>query len=126
MRPGGAFLGSDWMSGSDQPQSEPYRIWTEDLRDSGLRFHFATAAAHSDALSAAGFEAIEVIDDSAWTVREAERYQAHSLGPGRAALAEALGPERLEGFRQRARARIDALANGDLRRSHMRAYKPTA
>ncbi len=83
------------------------------------------AAAHSDALAPAGFQAIEVIDDSAWTAREAERYQAHSLGPGRAALATTLGPEGLESFLQRGRARIDALANGDLRRAHMRAHKPS-
>ena len=126
LRPGGAFLGSDWMTGSDHPQSEPYRSWTQDLRDNGLTFHFATATAHAAALAAAGFQAIELIDDSAWTAREAERHQAHSLGPGRAALVEALGPEGLDGFLQRARARSDALANGDLRRYHMRAHKPAA
>ncbi len=126
LRPGGAFLGSDWMTGSDHPGSESYSVWTEDLRDSGLSFHFYTAAAHSDAFAAAGFQAIEVIDDSAWTAREAERHQAHSQGPGRAALVEALGPEGLDGFLQRARARSDALANGDLRRYHMRAHKPAA
>ncbi len=33
------------------------------------------ATAHSDALAQAGFQAIEVTDDSARTAREAERYQ---------------------------------------------------
>ena len=79
LRPDGAFLGSDWMTGSDHPESESYRTWTRDLRDNGLTFHFATAKAHSDALTAAGFQAIEVIDDSAWTAREAGRHHPCAL-----------------------------------------------
>ena len=124
LAPGGDFVGSDWMTGKEDDLSQAFIDWTEDLRASDLRFTFASLDFHRSTWQAAGFTDVELTDRSAETLADARDILEDSLGDGRAALLQDLGPERYEGLVRRNRARIEALANGDLRRCHFRAHKP--
>ena len=124
LRPGGNFIGSDWMTGAEQTGSDAYRAWEEQLRSAGLSFTFKSIAAHREGLERVGFDEVEITDDTAWTIEHGEGYVDRLHGPDRPRMLELLGEEGLHGLIVRCSARVDALRNGDLRRCHMRARKP--
>lgn len=124
LAPGGHFAGSDWMTGKEAGFSRAFDDWTEDLRANDLRFIFGSLAFHRTALAAAGFADVALSDRSAETLADARAILDDSLGAGRGVLLGDLGPERYAGLVRRNRARVEALANGDLRRCHFRARKP--
>ncbi len=124
LRPGGRLIGSDWMTGTENPSSAAYRQWDDQLRAGGLTFVFTSMAAHRADLESTGFEDIAITDDSAWTQEKGGGYMTELRGPGRAQIIEAMGEAGYEGLIERCQARVDALANGDLRRCHLRARKP--
>ena len=124
LRPGGGFIGSDWMTGSETTNSHAYRAWEDQLRSAGLSFTFTSMTAHRDGLEAAGFEQVEITDDTAWTLEHGEGYVNRLEGPDRPRMLELLGEDGLAGLIVRCSARVDALRNGDLCRCHMHARKP--
>lgn len=126
LQPGGQFIGSDWMTGSDNTTSAAYGAWEDQLRSAGLSFTFTSMATHREGLMAAGFEQVEVTDDTAWTIEHGEGYVERLHGPDRPRMLKLLGEDGLAGLIVRCSARVDALRNGDLRRCHMRARKPAS
>lgn len=126
LQPGGVFIGSDWMTGAENTSSAAYRAWEDQLRSAGLSFTFTSMAAHRSGLQSAGFEQVEITDDTAWTIEHGEGYVERLHGTDRPRMLELLGEDGLAGLMVRCAARVDALRNGDLRRCHMRARKPGA
>jgi phosphoethanolamine N-methyltransferase len=124
LRPGGHLAVSDWHKASDDTSSEAFDAWAGQLRDSGLWFEFAPAERHVRAMTAAGFEAAEARDRSAWAEQLAHEGVDRILGPAAQDLRRALGDEGYDGILMRTRARAEALAAGDLQYCHLRARKP--
>lgn len=124
LRPGGALALSDWHMAREDTRSEAFEAWAGQLRASGLWFEFAPTGRHERAMTAAGFEAVEVRDRSAWAERLAHDCIARILGPAERDLRRALGDAGYDGLLMRTRARAEALAAGDLLHCHLRARKP--
>ena len=126
LRPGGEFVGSDWMTGGEvTTASEAYRTWEEQLRSAGLTFIFKSIESHRQDLEAAGFEGGRGHRRHRLDHRARRRLCGPpELGPERPRMVKLLGEDGLAGLITRCQARVDALKNGDLRRCHMRAVKP--
>ncbi len=123
LRPGGSFIGSDWMKGSGHPLSKAYDDWNEVLCEEGLYFSFATSESRVAALVQSCFTVIAIQDNSASTGIVARQSLAHIETAGRESLLGCLGEEGYGRFLLRAQARIEALDSGSLRFCHIRARK---
>ena len=124
LRPGGVFATGDWIKGPEGPGSEAFEDWWARLGATGLIFHFHPEETYVAGLEAAGFEAIEVREHSAWSEAETRRQLEHTLGPARESLLKTLGEDGFDTRVRLNRARMEALAGGALRHCHLRARRP--
>jgi SAM-dependent methyltransferase len=123
LKPGGTFVAADWMMGDGQELSQSYHDFVNDLATAGLTFFFRTAAAHEDALVAAGFENAELRDASPIVQGYAEDILKQVMGDARNDLLQALGKVAYEGMVIRSHGRVDALRSGDLQYQYMKAVR---
>jgi SAM-dependent methyltransferase len=114
VKAGGLFVGADWMRGCEHPESRAWEMFEADLKASGLDFYFDTTDTHTRAFEQAGFADVAFEDISGPTRIDALEALAKIEGPSRRDLVEAMGEAGYEGFRDRCRARAEALGNGDL------------
>lgn len=121
LRSGGIFAGADWIRGSDGDLSDAYQAFERELENAGLEFHFETAQAHERAFRDAGFERVEFQNVSPGTHHESVETVRLVEGDARDELTAAMGEEGYDSFLARCRARVDALANGDLQYHYFRA-----
>ncbi len=121
LEPDGWFVASDWLAGYE---GEPSAAMQAYLVAEGLDFGLASAAAYRDALAAAGFADIEIVDRNDWyrTVARAER--DNMAGALFAGLESQVGREFLEHEIDVWDKMIVALDEGQLRPTHLRGRKP--
>jgi phosphoethanolamine N-methyltransferase len=124
LRPGGVFATGDWVKGPEGPGSEAFEDWWARLGATGLIFHFHPEETYRAGLDAAGFEAVEVREHSAWSERQTRQQLEQALGPARESLLQTLGADGYETRVYLNRTRMEALAGGALRHCHLRARRP--
>lgn len=121
LEPGGWFAASDWLAGYEgetPPEMQAY------IDIEGLDFRLASAATYADALEAAGFEQIEIVDRNEW-YRDEARHEGDSLkGALREGLAARVGDRFLEREIEVWERMIVAVDLGQLRPTHLRGRKP--
>jgi phosphoethanolamine N-methyltransferase len=118
---GGWFVASDWLAGYDDlppPEMQAY------IEAEGLDFRLASATTYADALAAAGFVDIAIVDRNDWYRQQArsERDQlADKLYDG---LASKTGTDFVEHEIEVWDKMIVAVDLGQLRPTHLRGRKP--
>ena len=121
LRPGGAFLASDWMQSAAGPDSPEMATFVE---TSGLTFSMGITDDLPAALSRAGFADIGVVDRNPWYRHETRNELARMRGELRAELLEILGRDKADRWIAMREAMIAALDAGVFRPTHFRAVKP--
>ncbi len=121
LKPGGWFAASDWLAGYDGAPSPEMQAY---LTAEGLDFGLASAKVYADALTAAGFEDIRVIDRNDWYRQEARQERDNLKGTLFEGLASKVGKDFLEHEIEVWEKAIIALDQGQLRPTHLRARKP--
>ena len=120
LRPGGWFLASDWLIGTDQISLQ----MQEYIAAEGLDFGMATPARYLAAMAAAGFVGGQAVSRNAW-YREQARHELDRLKGETGARAEALlGADFVAqniGIWQRM---IPVLDSGEHCPTHLQAQKP--
>ncbi len=121
LKAGGWFAASDWLAGYEGEPSPEMQAY---LVAEGLDFGLASAATYRQALEAAGFIDIEIVDRNAW-YRDESRAERDQLGGALyQGLASQVGREFLEHEIEVWDKMIVAVDQGQLRPTHLRCRKP--
>ncbi len=121
LRPGGAFVASDWLGGANTATAPE---WLRFCELGHLDFTMATAPATEATMTSAGFERVSTRDRNGWYA-ELSRYECDQIeGPLRDELIEAVGEDIHGHWVQVRRALADAVSVGALRPTHLRGFKP--
>jgi len=121
LEPGGWFAASDWLAGyEDQPSAEMQAY----IDAEGLDFNLASATIYADALQAAGFVDIGIVDRNQWYRQQARVEREQLTGALSEGLASKLGTDFLNHQIDIWNKMISALDQGQLRPTHLRAHKP--
>lgn len=121
LRPGGAFVGSDWLRGGEGEYSEAAREWLEVI---GLTFEMKDARHTEAALSEAGFIDVSLRDRNEWYRREIKNELATLSGDNYPGLVERLGADKAARRVQSTTLKKVVVDNGELRPTHFIGYKP--
>jgi phosphoethanolamine N-methyltransferase len=121
LKPGGVFVGSDWLRGGSGEPSPVAAQWLElvhlDLR---LRNLDETRAA----LESAGFRDVSMNDRNAWYREEVKAELASLDGDRLDGLAERIGREQAEYRLKNSQLKQKVIDEGFLRPTHFAGYKP--
>jgi phosphoethanolamine N-methyltransferase len=121
LRPGGVFVGSDWLRGGEGRPSEAMRHWLEEV---GLRFEMKSPEQTRGELEATGFRDVRMRDRNAWYVDEIGKEIALVSGENQVRLAERVGSEAAAQRLRSSRAKLEVAARGELRPTHFHARAP--
>ncbi len=121
LRPGGWFVASDWLTSQDGPASAAMAHY---LACEDLDFGMASPGRYRDALEAAGFADIALVNRNAWYRAESARELARLSGPDRARLEAVTSPEEIARQIRTWEAMQPVLASGEHCPHHLRARKP--
>ncbi len=123
LRPGGRFVGSDWLRGGPETFTEEARRWLEILH---LNFEMQDLDATKAALEASGFGQVSMSDRNAW-YREAIKDELATLSGDRyAQLAAMIGDEQAAYRHESSSSKKEAIDCGFLRPTHFVATKPAS
>ncbi len=120
LRPGGWFLASDWLIGTETPSPR----MQDYINSEGLDFGMATAQHYLAAMAAAGFRNSEAISRNAWYRKQARIELGRLKGPVGAAAAETVGWDFVEKNIGIWSSMIPVLDSGEHCPTHLRAMKP--
>lgn len=121
LKPGGVFAASDWLAGYDD---EPTPEMRDYIRAEGLDFGLESATVYRDALTAAGFEDIRLVDRNAWYRTVAREERARLAGTLYDGLSATVGTAFLDHEIDVWDKMTVALDQGQLRPTYLRARKP--
>ena len=120
LRPGGFFVGSDWMRGNEEPATPEMQRWLEIV---GVTFELESQEQYEAALEKAGFENVTLVDRRDWA-REVLRDDYEQLaGAKHEALRASVGDE-ADKFVQIWHAAWQTAVVGQLAPGHLRGFKP--
>ncbi|HUF86967.1 MAG TPA: methyltransferase domain-containing protein [Thermohalobaculum sp.] len=123
LRPGGWFAASDWLIGHDGPPSPEMARYIA-LED--LDFAMASPARYREALEAAGFSEIRLVNRNPWYREQARAELARMTGPDRAAFERMLGAEAVAAQIATWTAMLPVLESGEHCPHHFRGLRPAA
>lgn len=121
LKPGGRFVASDWLIGTDGPPSPQMADY---IAAEGLDFGMASPGRYREAMERAGFGRIEVSSRNEWYRQQARDELARLKGPAGEAAARIVGRDFVEeniGIWSRM---IPVLDSGEHCPTHLRARKP--
>jgi phosphoethanolamine N-methyltransferase len=121
LKPGGAFVGSDWLRGGPDTATERAMAWLNGLH---LEFELQNIDQLRASLTEAGFENLRLVDRNQWYLEEIEYELAAVTGERYDELAERIGTEQADYRRESSQAKKWAVADGFLRPTHL--YGTTA
>lgn len=121
LKPGGWFAASDWLSSHD---GEPTSVMKRYLEAEGLSFRLGSPERYREALAAAGFTGIGVVNRNEWYCEVARRELADMEGPLYEKGVAAAGKEETDRNIEIWRAMVPALEIGELCPHHLRGRKP--
>ena len=120
LKPGGLFVASDWMSGTEETPGPELQHWLELI---GLSLGVNTPRVYVEALEQAGFVDISTRDRNQFVIEALQANCDQLHGEGHDELIRRTGEEAqhwLDVFD----AALAAAKAGELRPGHLRAYKP--
>ena len=124
LRPGGVFVGSDWLTGrSDRGRSAAMQKWV-DIAD--LTFDLENLQSSQQALQAAGFCDVTMTDRHDWFRGQMEAEADAVSGKNYERLVVHLGEAAATQRRGSTLARREVVELGELRPTHFRGFKPAA
>jgi len=121
LRPGGLFVGSDWLAGENIDRCSAWARFIELRRPS---FVMTSAAGMTEAMHRAKLERICLTDRNTWFADVAACDLRNVEGPLRNSLGRLLGEAGYDDWISVRRAIAGAAVSGALRPTHMRAFKP--
>jgi len=121
LRPGGWFAASDWLAGYDNEPSAEMQAY---LVAEGLDFGLATAEVYQQALIAAGFIDLDIVDRNDWYRQHAHHERDRLEGILYEGLVVEAGTEFVDHEIEVWEKMIVALEQGQLRPTHLRGRKP--
>ncbi|MFN4157988.1 MAG: methyltransferase domain-containing protein [Gemmobacter sp.] len=121
LKPGGAFLASDWLIGHDDAPSPAMAAYIE---AEGLGFGMASPLGYARAMTAAGFVDVETVSRNAWYRDTARQELARLRGAEGAAMAAAVGADFVDYNIALWTRMIPVLDSGEHCPTHLRAVKP--
>jgi phosphoethanolamine N-methyltransferase len=121
LRPGGWFAASDWLAGYDNEPSAEMQAY---LVAEGLDFGLATAEVYQQALAAAGFTDLDIVDRNDWYRQHAHHERDRLEGALYEGLVAETGTEFVDHEIEVWEKMIVALEQGQLRPTHLRGRKP--
>ena len=122
LKPGGEFVGSDWLGGETTSRSELVHRW---LEFSGLGLIFCTAAEMEQLLIQAGFVSISTRDRNPWFQDAVRNEIAKVSGEQRKEFARVFGEDTADYRYESSTLKLKVAAAGELCPTHFRARKPT-
>jgi phosphoethanolamine N-methyltransferase len=123
LRPGGWFIGSDWLISHD---GAPSPEMAEYIAAEALDFGMASPRRYEKALAGAGFTEIRLVNRNPWYREEARRELGRLTGDDRARLERLIGAENVEKQIRTWTAMTKVLDTGEHCPHHLRARKPEA
>ena len=123
LRPGGWFVGSDWLRGGEGEYSGQMKEW---LRRVGLTLEMESLEGSRRSLQTAGFVDVALRDRNAWYCAEMETELAQLSGDKYQGLVEAIGEEAAANRLNVSTMRKAVVAQGELRPTHFKGSKPVA
>lgn len=121
LKPGGRFVASDWLIGTDGP---PSRQMAEYIAAEGLDFGMASPGRYRAAMERAGFTEIEVKSRNAWYRDQARAELDRLKGPVGDAAARLVGRDFVEENITIWSRMIPVLDSGEHCPTHLKARKP--
>ena len=121
LKPGGSFVGSDWLAGAGYQKSQAVREWLDVI---GLEFNFSTPPELAAQLNKSGFEVVELRDRNAWYQQAVRDEIEQVTGENREKFIAIVGEERADHRFQSSNAKRQVVDEGCLRPTHFFAEKP--
>ena len=121
LRPGGVFVGSDWLYGGGPEFSEPMKAWLEIVH---LDFKMESPDNTAAAMRQAGFIDVVVRDRNSWYLEEVQREIDSVSGENFNRAEAALGRETAEYRLKSSTIKKRVVERGELRPCHLRGRKP--
>lgn len=121
LEPGGWFVASDWLAGYEGPAPAEMQTYID---TEGLDFNLASAPAYREALEAAGFIDIQLVDRNDWYRQQARAEREQMAGALYEGLASRIGDDFLRHEIDVWDTMIVAIDLGYLRPTHLRGRKP--
>lgn len=121
LRPGGWFIASDWLIGSEgtpSPQMAAY------IAAEGLDFGMASPARYADAMTSAGFVAVRTVSRNQWYRAQAREELARLQGAAGQAVAKVVGADFVAHNIAIWSRMIPVLDSGEHCPTHLMAQKP--
>ena len=121
LKPGGLFVGSDWLGGDETTFTDRAAQWLEFVH---LNFRMQDMAHTQEAMEAAGFENVTMNDRNLW-YQTAIKSELETLsGDKLAELAALIGQEEADYRLRSSQLKQQAIEDGYLRPTHFVARKP--
>ena len=121
LRPGGWFAASDWLMAHDGPPSPEMEAY---LESEDLDFALASPARYREALEAAGFEAVSLVNRNPWYRAQAREELARLEGPERAEFEALVGAEEIAHQIRTWQRMVVVLETGEHCPHHFRGRRP--
>jgi phosphoethanolamine N-methyltransferase len=122
LKPGGAFVASDWLKGEDAESLPEYELWRKLAH---LSFVMQTASETEAVLQSQGFKNVSSRDRNDWFSVIARRDCESLEGPLRDEFIQICGEETFKKAVEIRRSHIAAADCGGLRPTHIRGFKAT-
>ena len=122
LKPGGLFVASDWMSGTEEKPGPELQRWLDLV---GLSLGVNTPRVYVEAMEKAGFVEISTRDRNQFVIEALRADCALLSGDGHAELIRRCGDE-AQHWIETFEAAYAAAKSGELRPGHLRGYKPAA
>lgn len=121
LRPGGAFVGSDWLRGGEETYTSDAREWLDFVH---LDFRMETLDQTRRALQRSGFERVGLVDRNEWYKGEIVKELATLSGPSYEELVKRVGDEMAKHRLDSSVLKQRVIEQGFLRPTHFVGYKP--
>tara|TARA_B100000405_G_scaffold278793_1_gene221812 strand:- start:422 stop:1204 length:783 start_codon:yes stop_codon:yes gene_type:complete len=122
LKPGGRFLGSDWLRGDDSTFTDRAKAWIEYVH---LDYKMQDISHTTAAMEGVGFSSVTMNDRNEW-YQQAIRAELESLaGDNFVELAKLIGEKEAQYRRQNSQMKQGAIDDGFLRPTHFVAHKPS-
>jgi len=121
LKPGGAFVGSDWLRGGSGTYSETAAQWLEIVH---LDFEMQNLDQTSKAMQQSGFENVSLNDRNEWYKEEIKAELATLEGEKFHQLTKLIGADAADHRLHSSRLKQQVVEEGFLRPTHFKAHKP--
>ena len=122
LKPGGAFVGSDWLRGGEATATDRAMAWLEFVH---LNFQMQTNDQLADSLSAAGFKEVRLNDRNEWYRNEIRNEMAAVTGERFDELVAKIGEAEATYRQESSQRKQEAIQDGFLRPTHFFGRAPS-